>query len=202
MTTAAVCLVAVCAAGPARAATLTDGGSYGPWNVVFAGYGTVTATSSKLTLRPATATAADQTHAALVVGQPQTDVRLKARVTLNAQLRTGPNPWETGWVVTRYTDPDHFYYVALKTNGWELGKRDPAYPGGQRFLATGDAPAASVGGSQQVVLTASGAKLTVRIDGEPVATFVDSQRPYRSGAVGFYSEDADVTFDKISVTAL
>ena len=40
-----------------------------------------------------------------------------------------------------YTDNNHFSYLALKTNGWELGKRDPAYPGGQRFLATGsDSP--------------------------------------------------------------
>lgn len=129
-----VCLT-FAAGGPAQAATLTDGDTYGSWRVVFAGYGSVTATPSKSTLQPAVATTADTTHAALVVGTSQTNVRLKTRVTLNAQLRTGSsaNPWKTGWLVTRYQDPEHFYYVALKTNGWELGKRDPAYPGGQRF---------------------------------------------------------------------
>ena len=198
-----VCLT-FAAGGPAQAATLTDGDTYGSWRVVFAGYGSVTATPSKLTLQPAVATTADTTHAALVVGTSQTNVRLKTRVTLNAQLRTGSsaNPWETGWLVTRYQDPEHFYYVALKTNGWDLGKRDPAYPGGQRFLATGDSPAAEEGASQQVVLTASGNKISVRIDGEAVTTFTDTQRPYRSGAVGFYAEDAAVTFDKISVASL
>ena len=206
----ALCLATALSAatGPAAAAVLTDGGTYGQWSVVFAGYGSVTATGSaaapQLTLRPAVATTADTTHAALVVGKPLGDQRLKARMTLNTQLRTGSaaNPWETGWLVTRYQDPEHFYYVALKTNGWELGKRDPAYPGGQRFLATGATPRTGSGQSHTATLTAQGARLTVRIDGEAVTSFTDSQRPYRSGAPGFYSEDADVTFDKVGVTAL
>ncbi len=192
-------------ASPAAAVTLTDGDSYGPWQVVFAGYGDVTATStSKLRLRPAVATSPSETHAGLVVTKSvYTSTRLKARVTTNAQLRTGsnPNPWETGWLVTRYQDPEHFYYAALKTNGWELGKRDPAFPGGQRFLATGSTPSARVGQAQVVVLTTKGSKLTLRINGDVVASFTDNQSPYSSGAAGLYTEDADVTFDQIAITS-
>lgn len=121
----------------ARAASLSDGDTWGSWRVVFAGYGSVTATgsgnSSRLTLSPAVAATPAETHAALVVSQnAHQDVRLRARVGLDAQLRenSSANPWESGWLVTRYQDPEHFYYLALKTNGWELGKRDPTYPGG------------------------------------------------------------------------
>ncbi len=192
-------------ASPAAAATLTDGDSYGPWQVVFAGYGDVTATStSKLRLRPAAPTNPSETHAALVVTKTvYTSTRVKARVTTNAQLRTGsePNPWETGWLVARYQDNEHFYYAALKTNGWELGKRDPAFPGGQRFLTSGSTPNARVGQAQVVVLTAKGSKLTLRINGDVVASFTDTATPYSSGAAGLYTEDADVTFDQIAITS-
>jgi hypothetical protein len=126
------------------------------------------------------------------------------RVTLNKQLRlnSAPNPWETGWVVARYTDNEHFYYVALKTNGWELGKRDPAYPGGQRFLATGSNPQTVLGKAQVAEMILRGDTITVKIDGTTVAKFTDRERPYRSGFAGMYTEDADVTFDRISVTAV
>ena len=193
----------------ARAAVLTDSESWGAWTVVFAGYGAVTATgsgsSTKITLAPAVASSPEETHAALVVSQAShDDVRIRTKVTLDQQLRenSAPNPWESGWVVTRYQDPEHFYYVALKTNGWELGKRDPAYPGGQRFLATGSTPRAKVGSGQTAVLQAVGRKLTVKINGTTVATFTDTERPYTNGSVGFYCEDAVVTFSRTSVTDL
>lgn len=209
-TTMAVCLLLTLAiTSPASAATYTDGDSWAVWNVVFAGYGKVTVngtgSAEAISLSPAASVAADETHAALVVGTANyRDARVKMRVTLNSQLRlnTAPNSWETGWVVTRYTDNEHFYYLALKTNGWELGKRDPAYPGGQRFLATGTTPKTVKGRAQIADLAMRGSKITVRIDGTIVATFTDRERPYLSGAVGMYTEDAAVTFDKITVTQL
>src|SRR4051794_23738226 len=98
-------------------------------------------TSQFLSLAPAAATSIGETHAALAVSQAALsgDFTYSAQVLTDQQLRTGgpANPWETAWMVWDYTDNDHFYYFALKTNGWELGKRDPSYPGGQRFLATG-----------------------------------------------------------------
>lgn len=193
----------------AGATILTDGDSRGSWQVVFAGYGSVTATgsdiSTRVRLQPASATSPEQTHAALVVSRANwQDVRLRARVALDEQLRenSAPNPWESGWLVTRYQDPAHFYYLALKTNGWELGKRDPDYPGGQRFLATGSTPRAKVGGSQTVVLQAIGPELTVKINGKTVVTFADDEQPYATGAVGMYSEDAAVGFSRLSVTGV
>ena len=66
----------------------------------------------------------------------------------------------------------------------------------------GSTPRATVGSTQTAVLQAVGRKLTVKINGATVATFTDSEKPYRSGAVGLYCEDAAVTFSRISVTAL
>ena len=52
------------------------------------------------------------------------------------------------------------------------------------------------------MLQAVGRKLTVKINGTTVATFTDTERPYTTGSVGFYCEDAVVTFSRTSVTDL
>lgn len=202
------------AAGDQQAPTLatapvgsyTDGQSFGDWAVVFAGYGSVQVSGlqdRRLTLAPMVSSTPAETHAALVLSRaalPATS-RYEARVRTVEQLRRGstPNPWETGWLVVNYTDNEHFDYVALKTNGWELGKRDPAYPGGQRFLATGATPAATVGTAQRVVVRTQGATITVTINGRQVTRFTDRERPYLGGRFGFYTEDARVVFDRVSV---
>lgn len=196
------------ASAGARSATAglySDGDVVGNWEVVFAGYGSVRAVGagSSFTLTPAVAASPTETHSALVVSRSaySASARYSTRVTTKQQLRVGspPNPWETGWLVFNYTDNEHFYYLALKTNGWELGKRDPSYPGGQRFLATGTAPSATLDRANQAVIRTSGPTINVAIDGRSVANFTDSQRPYLGGSYGFYSEDARVVFDRISV---
>lgn len=96
-------------------------------------------------------------------------------------------------------DSAHFYYLALKPSGWELGKRDPAYPGGQRFLATGATPSFPIGTWEHVEVTQATdgnghPTFTVKatVNGIPVtlATFTDTERPYLSGKVGNYNEDS------------
>ncbi len=187
----------------------TDGQNFGPWQVVFAGYGSVSVPAQRprsIRLAPAAASDPGQTHAALVVSKKQLKNRcisVISRLKTHAQLRTGTpaNPWETGWLIWDYTDNDHFSYLALKTNGWELGKRDPAYPGGQRFLATGDSPASAVGQWRTArikrIASADGTSSTTHayISGVRVTTFVDAERPYRAGKVGMYTEDAAVDVD-------
>lgn len=155
---------------------------------------------SILTLEPDTATSPPVTHAALARSSRSfgdLDLTLDMRTT--AQLRTGsaPNAWEMAWALWHYTNNTHFYYVVLKANGWEIGKADPAYPGAQRFLATGASPTYAVGTRYTVHIEQTGSTFTVAVDGTPLATFTDLERPYRSGYIGLYTEDAAVDFSTI-----
>ena len=191
--------------------TWTDGQTLGRWQVVFAGYGAVSKPATRphvLRLSPTRAQSAGETHAALVVSRKSFANRcldVKTRVIVREQLRVGsaPTPWETAWLIWDYLDNEHFSYLAIKTNGWELGKRDPAYPGGQRFLATGEAPATAAGQwrAARIKRTASadGLRSTIRafVGGVNVATFRDTEWPYVSGRLGMYVEDATADFDKI-----
>jgi len=185
-----------------------DGSSFGRWYVNFAGGGCTkviaNASGTWLHQSPATATAPNLTHAALTTGPsfnaPYTySVKLKT----TKQLRSGsaPNPWEVGWVIWNYTDNSHFYYFTPKPNGWELGKEDPTYPGAQRFLATGASPTFPVGTAYTIEITQSTTNLiTVKVNGRLVTSFTDAERPYSSGKIGLYTEDAAVNYTNVAVT--
>jgi Ca2+-binding RTX toxin-like protein len=154
-----------------------------------------------LVLSPQGSSSSAETHAAMVVSQASfSNVRFSAGFETVDQLRTGsaPNPWESAWAIFGYTDDEHFYYVAFKTNGWELGKVDPAYPGGQRYLVDKASPAFAVGTEHSFDIQQDGNVIKVWADGALLTTFTDNQRPYLSGKVGFYTEDATVAFDNVS----
>jgi len=148
------------------------------------------------------ATSPSETHSALVLSQGSFggDFSFGASVLTDQQLRVGsaPNPWETAWIVWDYTDNDHFYYFALKTNGWELGKRDPAYTGGQRFLATGSDVSFLLKTWYDVSVTQSGGSMSVSVGGAPIVSFTDTERPYTLGQIGIYTEDARVFLDNVT----
>jgi hypothetical protein len=152
-------------------------------------------------------TTAGETHAPLAISQQQfTDVHLSLDMETTQQLRTDsvPNSWEVGWVLWDYVDNTHFYYAALKPNGLEIGKADPAYPGAQRFLVTLETPTFAVGTTHHIDIRqthdAASTSLTVSVDGGALASFTDTQRPYASGAVGLYTADARVAFDNVLAT--
>ena len=167
---------------------------------------------------------------------------LEASLRTDSQLRDVPNPWETAWLFWRLAedgddrakaaDPSslcggrHGLYLALKTNGWELGKfgpgysqgltGDPAAGGCQRFLASGEAPAAVPGQWQQVCVLAVDGHFAAWVDGEPLVgagSWLDrddrgsrGDRPegeglYVSGGVGLYTEDAAVSFADVRLFA-
>jgi hypothetical protein len=154
-----------------------------------------------LVLSPKVSTSPNQTHAAMVVSRSSfSNVRFSGGVQTVKQLRTGstPNPWETAWVVFGYTDDLHYYYLAFKTNGWELGKVDPLYPGAQRYLADTASPSFAVGTQHTFSIQQDSNVISVTIDGKLITKFTDNERPYLSGKVGFYTEDATVAFDNVS----
>ena len=182
-----------------------DGSTHGGWVSTYNGYGlngTALDGSSVLTESPKVSTTAGVTHASLVnttasFGDMDTTVRLRTV----QQLRTPtPNAWEVAWVLWHYTDDTHFYYLALKPNGWELGKEDPAYPGAQRYLRTSGSPTYAVGSWHTVRVRQVGNVMTVWADGTQLTSFTDNERPYANGSLGLYNEDSLVHFDDVQVT--
>tara|TARA_Y100000310_G_C20568224_1_gene756639 strand:- start:44 stop:1063 length:1020 start_codon:yes stop_codon:yes gene_type:complete len=186
-----------------------DSESIGPWDVVFSGYGCVDIAQDNskdwLSVVPMESTESSETHATLVVGPEfsTSSSEMTFEITLKTieQLRdVDPNPWEVGWVLWHYTDNAHFYYVILKPNGWELGKRDPAYPGGQRFLATGSSPQFSILEEYDIKIVQDETN-TIQFfaENELLTTFTDEEDPYNIGKVGMYTEDALVYFTDVMV---
>lgn len=202
----ALALVLLATAGIADAGGLwpfrswADGEVHGQWTTVFHGYGHVTGTDREVVLEPRVAASPDITHGALVrTTASHADANFGISVRTEQQLRQGtPNPWEVGWVLWNYRDNDHFYAVALKPNGWEVSKQDPAYPGSQRFIATGE-KTFPVGQEYRVQVAQDWPNMTVTVDGQELVTFVDTETPYRGGAIGLYTEDARVRFTDLTV---
>lgn len=224
-----------------------EGEDFGQWNVEYDGYGTVAVVRDEtrqrvVDLQPAIDPPQAGTTAAMVKGQAETsgDVVVRARMRTLSQNATSrepaqtPKPWEVGWIMWNATTRDgpgdqgtgiptdvteHSYYLALKPNGWEIGKLDQALftaggDGGQRYLATGSSPTYPVGSQwRYVVISQIDSTIRVRVDGVTLATFTDgpgsggyrpwtsypAQEIYTSGALALYSEDAHVQFKDVSV---
>ena len=190
----------------ARVGALDDGQRFGPWRVVFDGdYDgpSVQVRGGVLRLRPQPARTAGRTFAALVVSRERFDaeaLHVSATWVTRSHTRVGrPNPWEVGWLVWDYEDNDHFTYLALKPNGWEVGRRDPAFPGGQRFIADGRDLRTRLGVVRTATVDRIGTQTTVRVDGKVLASF-DVAPGETSGAVGMYCEDSVVDWLEISTS--
>lgn len=178
-----------------------DGKKFGEWLLEFAGYGTVGIENEELHLSPKVADSGDKTHASLVTGPEFSGtLNFQAKIYTEEQLRTGstPNAWEVAWMVWNYSDNDHFYYFIPKPNGWELGKRDPSYPGGQRFLATGSDIVFPINKWYEVKIKQELNTIQVWVNGAKITSFTDNENPYTSGNIGFYTEDAHVHVDDVS----
>lgn len=208
------------------AQSLSEGQTLGNWTDVFNGGGSQSifvdaGGTHYLRQQPQTSTSSSETHASLTTSSSSITkpVTLHYEYQNQQQLRTGssPNPWEVGWALFNYTDNNHFYYVALKTNGWELGKEwlDSNNVQQQQFLASGSTPTYAIGHWLQLDLTVSypsstSATITVKAKDQNLAqqtltTFTDdgttaSGAAYQSGKVGLYNEDAKVDWGYVKVT--
>lgn len=177
----------------------------GSWSLAYDGYGAASGIRDdgewRFRLEPAAAHSPDQTHAALAISaESLADMEVSVRLVTRRQLRDpAPNYWEVAWLLWCYTDDLHFYYLALKPNGWEVGKEDPAYPGAQRYLATGSSPTYPIGRPYNVRIRKMGPAMQIFVDGDLLVRVQDNERPYRQGLVGLYSEDAAVEFSHIEM---
>lgn len=184
---------------------IADGGVSGFWTNVFSGFGCDSFTTkngkASISLQPRASSSANETHSALLTGKEfDENAQFSCNVTTLRQLRTNsePNPWEVGWVIWNYTDNEHFYYFIAKPNGWELGKRDPSFTGGQRFLDTGTEPCFPIGKTYAITVDQSGNTIRVSVDGKQLTRFSDSENPYTAGKIGAYTEDSEVEFDSFA----
>lgn len=184
------------------AGTWAEGSQHEGWTVVFDGYGRVREESGAVVLEPARAKTPDVTHGGLVITTQPHPAGTDFAITLRTeeQVRVGePNVWEVAWVLWNYQDNDHFYAVALKENGWEISKQDPAYPGKQRFLLTGTAPRHPVAEDYRVRVTQDDGAMSVFVDDALLGTVRDTERPYTEGHIGLYTEDARVRFSDLTI---
>jgi hypothetical protein len=184
-----------------------DGSVLGVWQFVYNGYGcnafVAPGANTMLFQQPQASVAPDETHAALVLGPAIAgDFTLQVSTATTRQLRIGTaaNSWEVAWMLWHYSDNQHFYYFVAKPNGWELGKEDPAYPGAQRFLATGASPTFPIGPWYRIGVAQTGDTIQVFVNGVQVVTVTDRERPYSSGRIGLYTEDAEAYFDDVSIS--
>ncbi len=184
-----------------------EGQAFGSWVSVFNGFGCNSvekfARENVLSQRTKSPVSRAETHGSLVIGPNfSSPFRLQASMMTALQLRKGSpaNPWEVGWIIWNYADRRHFYYFVLKPNGWELGKEDPAYPGGQRFLATGSRPVFPIGRWNKITISQYFNSVSVQVNGELIASVSDAQFPYIAGNIGLYCEDSQADFHSISVS--
>lgn len=198
---------------------------YGAWQAMHNGYGTfgIAQDGSHVHMQaPKASTDPGETHSSLVrTLQSYGDLDLSVRLRTVRQLRTPtPNEWEVAWLNWHFLNNETFYYIVLKPGGWELGKVDgtrvdPAgprcywptyvncvYPGAQRFLATGGSPTFPVGPWYTVNVRQVGNQINVTVDGAPLVSFTDEERPYTAGQVSLYNEDAHVEFDDVRIEPL
>ena len=211
LTVAAALVCATVGAGLAWSAVAGQGTGHGQWLTIFNGYGHTDVTGSgagqTITTAPSTTRSRRATHAALVVSRRRSgDFVATLRVQTVRQLRRGaagrPHPWEVGWVVWHYTSEHSFYALTLEPTGWLLSKQDPAYPGGERFLASGRTPRFRVGVPHSVGIVQIGDQITVSGDGHVLTRFTDTRQAYLRGSFGAYSEDSNARFWDIRVRAL
>lgn len=178
---------------------------------MYNGYGAVRGNDRSVFMRPRTVKNINDTAACLVhTDKSYMDASFQVTVTTKTQLRENnpPNPWECGWVLWNLRDDSHFYALALKPNGWELSKQDPAYPGAlddpydygeQRMLQTGNGWTFPIGWDHHVKMVQKWPTMSIYVDGYFLTSFVDKERPYRGGKIGLYTEDASVLFTDFRV---
>lgn len=187
------------------------------WDVVSDGEGSVTFDADGILMTPKVATTSGETHGAWLLAKtteatPLQNFKATITYTTVSQLRTGtaPNPWEVFWLFFNYTTDSNgkkqTNYVMIKTNGTEM---DRAYDeADQEFLVTNSAPTLQIGSAHTMTVTKSGTHVTVLLDDQPAADFTSEASPSAKyiydipGAIGLYTEDAQVRVSSVKVESL
>jgi hypothetical protein len=147
----------------------------------------------------------NKTKSALVLTSHQyKNFKLSVDVRTDQQLRKNdpPNAWEVGWVIWTYQNPTHFNYFLLKSVGAEFGKYDGGVnPTNQKKLFTSSLPTTSVGEWSHWEIIVKDTHVTIFVNNDLVFEF-DDFASFDTGRIGFYLEDAAVSFDNLIIIPL
>ncbi len=181
------------------------------FDTVFNGYGSVTySTGPTVVLSPKVSTTPSETHAALITSRESFSGNYETRFTLTniSQLRTGstPNPWEVAWFVLGYKPDTTFKYVILKPEGYGVEFGEFLAAGGQNFLWTSPFGAENfpLNRSFDVRVRVENGVVTLVVDGVVRMRYTMSakDRLTANGKIGFYTEDATVKIENITVRSI
>lgn len=195
--------------------TLSEGSTSpdGKWVNIFNGYGSsgsekTQGTNNAFFLKPKAVTSPSQTEATLVRSSGSyCDFTVDFDMKTTKQLRQNspPNTWEAGWFIFRYTDPWHFYWFLIRTDGSELGKKDcdtcTSTWEGQQFLKTPDNLVLKLNTWYHCKISVVGNHIKIWINGNLLIDYVDSTMSSQlsHGNIAMYSEDAYVHFDNFNL---
>jgi hypothetical protein len=123
------------------------------------------------------------------------------------RMNSPANTWEVGWLFFRYSDTFHYYWLLVKPNGIELGKKDcdsctdPV--DGQKFLVTKSTPTLKMNTWNKVTVDMVGNHIKVFWNGNLVIDYIDKTMSPKlaSGKIAMYSEDAYVLYNNMDVSS-
>jgi|GEM_PF-963734 hypothetical protein len=200
--------------------TLSDGeeSPNRKWKVQYTGFGTVgveqNANSIHLFEEPMTSTNEAETHASMVTttkSYSDFDMTIDMKTVEQLRKNSPPNTWETAWIFWHYTDEFHYYALTLKTNGFQLEKKDNDLQddSAEIYLLTLTDPKVKIGEWQKIRIRHQGdatPHIEIWVDENKVADYIDNKIPnsnaMSSGSMGLYNEDARVNFDNVMIQDL
>jgi hypothetical protein len=137
------------------------------------------------------------------------DARFTFDITTEKQVVTsGVQPWMCGWILFRHLDKWRHYYVVVKPNGIEFGKKDAPttitnqaeIEKYQKILWTGG-PSTPVGTKRNIQVETKGDRFTITVDGTAVMV-KDDVSSFKSGSLSPYAEGSQARYGPIKVEVL
>ncbi len=196
----------------------------GRWVASHTGYGPVGVRQDPingnhyLLERPRISTSPNETHSSLMLTTKQySDFELDLDMKTSGQLRhnSNPNPWETAWILWHHTDQFHWYAFSLKTNGFQIEKKDNNRQddSAEIYLYSNSFPTVKMSQWQHVKIRHEGSNtntphIQIWVDGIKIVDFIDNNKTVLNstkmshGSIGLYNEDSSVAFDNIYISHL
>jgi hypothetical protein len=207
--------------------SLTDGqiSPNGKWKSLYTGFGITKVTQDQLgnkymNLEPMTSTSPGETHGSAVAtttSYKNFDLTLDVKTIRQLRQNSPPNSWETAWLIWNAIDQFHAYGFTLKTQGFQLEKKDNINKddSAEIYLVTQNSPSVKLNTWQKWQIMVTGTetgtpRIQVWIDGAKIVDYIDNQPgiPRNSeimrqgGPIVLYTEDAAVGFDNVKIKPL